>query len=188
MKKRTPLSLALLALLAAACSQGEKREATTAAATTSVTQKAPQAADAPLTRCDTAQLGGHTYIVTIARTPDKALPTVTDPLDQVFYDNAVTVDIARDGASLFSKTFRKEAFSGFLTESDRTSAILLGMAFDAERSTAATLCLAAQVGQPGTGEGPAFTVEIPAGGGAPSIVRDTRQDTMAEEGDERAQQ
>ena len=58
------------------------------------------------------------------------------------------------------------------------------MAFDQENSSAATLRFGAQIGQPGIEEGPAFIVEIPAGGGACSIVRDMRQDTMGEEGEQ----
>ena len=58
------------------------------------------------------------------------------------------------------------------------------MAFDQENSSAATLRFGAQIGQPGIEEGPAFIVEIPTGGGACSIVRDMRQDTMGEEGEQ----
>lgn len=143
--------------------------------------KGPRPADNELVRCDTARLGGHTYILSIHRKADETLPTVTDPLEQVFYDNCVEVNITRDGDAFFQKTFRKEAFSGFLSNADRESGILLGMAYDELSSSAGHLCLAAQIGQPGTGEGPAFTVDIPLNGGAYSIVRDTRQDTTNED-------
>lgn len=143
--------------------------------------KGPRPADDELMRCDTVRLGGHLYVLSIHRQVDETLPTVTDPLEQVFYDNCVKVNIMRDGEAFFRKNFRKEAFSGFLSNIDCENYILLGMAYDELKSSAGRLCLAAQIGQPGTGEGPAFTIDIPLNGGAYSIVRDVRQDTTSED-------
>lgn len=51
------------------------------------------------------------------------------------------------------------------------------MNFYEEKTSGGHICLSAQVGEPGVGEGPAFIVDIPTGGGACSILRDSEQDT-----------
>lgn len=181
MRKTSCLVFPVALLVLSACGGKGDNSAPAADSVAVVQNKGPRPAEDELTRCDTARLGGRTYVVSIHRYADTSLPTVTDPLDQIFYDNCVEVSLTRDGEPFFTKTFRKEAFSGFLSEADRTSCILLGMAYDESKSSAGHICLAAQVGQPGTGEGPAFTVDIPADGGACSIVRDTRQDTTSED-------
>lgn len=126
----------------------------------------------------TAKLGGKNYKISINRAADKTLPLVTDELGKKFYDNRVDVVITCDNAAFFSKSYTKEAFSAFLTtggESEGT--VLLGMAFDSEKSDAHAIRLGAQIGQVGVGEGPAFSIEIPLDGSASSIVRDNNQDT-----------
>ncbi len=141
----------------------------------------PLPAASELENKDAVTLAGRKYGISVRRFPDKNLPTVKDQLDQEFYDNSVEVAVTRDGEAFFSHTFTKETFGKYLTPADRSGAILMGMAYDEEKSTAKRICLAAQVGQPGTGEGPAFTVEIPLSGAAFTIERDLRQDTNGEE-------
>jgi len=178
MQKVLILTALAAALLVQGCSSDKKPEAKRIAVDTAK-PKAPMPADNELTRDYTATLGANTYTITIHRTPDKSLPTVKDALDQEFFDNSVAVTITRGGEAFFSKTFTKEAFEDYLGSADRTGSILLGMAYDEEKSSRGHLCLAAQVGQPGTGEGPALTVDIPTAGGAYSILHDTQQDTNA---------
>lgn len=181
MKKTSCLLLSAVLVALSACGGKDDNKAADTDVTAATQQKGPRPAEDELTRRDTARLGGQTYVVSIHRRADTSLPTVTDPLDQVFYDNSVEVSVTRGGEPFFSKTFRKEAFTGFLSEADRETCILLGMAYDESNSSAGHICLAAQVGQPGTGEGPAFTIDIPTDGGAYSIVRDAQQDTTSED-------
>ena len=126
----------------------------------------------------TATLGGKTYGISIHRQADQSLPVVTDELGKKFYDNRVDVVITCDNAEFFKKSYTKEAFAGFLTASaEAEGTVLLGMAFDSEKSDGHAIRLGAQIGQVGVGEGPAFTIEIPLDGGVSSIVRDNNQDT-----------
>ncbi|MCI6725083.1 MAG: DUF4738 domain-containing protein, partial [Bacteroidales bacterium] len=113
---------------------------------------------------------------------DQQLPVVTDEVGKQYYDNRVQVDITADGKPFYSHAFTREAFAGFATEQETVGCVLLGMAFDSERSDAHALRLGAQIGQVGIEEGPAFIVEIPLDGGAASIVRDKQQDTTGDDG------
>lgn len=139
-------------------------------------------AEPELKNSSTAKLGGRTYQITVERRADTSLPVVTDELGNRFYDNRVEVSILRDGQSFLQRSYTKDAFSDFLSASDKQGTVLLGMAFDADRSDSRAIRLGAQIGQVGVEEGPAFVVEIPLGGGAPSIVRDSNQDTTGDDG------
>lgn len=147
----------------------------------SVAKTAPMEAERKLERSYTAKYGEHTYSISIKRYPNHELPIVKDQLDQEFYDNSVEIVILRDGKSFFEKNFSKEAFLDYLSEADRAGSILLGMAFDEEKSNGSKICIAAQIGQPGSGEGPAFTVEVSTSSAVCSILKDLQQDTNAEE-------
>ena len=116
------------------------------------------------------------------RRADTSLPVVTDELGNRFYDNRVEVSILRDGQSFLQRSYTKDAFSDFLSASDKQGTVLLGMAFDADRSDSRAIRLGAQIGQVGVEEGPAFIVEIPLSGAASSIVRDSNQDTTGDDG------
>lgn len=181
--KKTPLIIAFssLALLTACGGRTESAQTDADSAVQTALADGPRSADGDLQRESSATLGGHQYTISIHRYADKSLSTVKDELGQEFYDNSVEIKIQRDGSNFYSKTFTKEAFLNHLSASDRTSTILLGMAFDAERSEANTLCFGAQIGQPGIESGPAFTVLIPTNGSAVSILRDTVQDTSGSE-------
>lgn len=179
MKKIMLLAVGVAGLTLTSCG-GEKPAQTAQDSTTTVVVTGPLPADDDLTRHYADTLGNRAYAITIKRTADETSKTVTDEFDQEYYDNSVSVHITRDGAEFFSKTFTKEAFEDYLTAAD-SSSVLLGMAYDEDKSNNGKVCLAAQIGLPGTGEGPAFTIEIPAAGGVYSIVRDTQQDTNAQE-------
>lgn len=126
----------------------------------------------------TASLAGSNFEITIKREADKSLPVVTDDLGKEFYDNRVEVTITKGGEEFFKKTYTKEAFTSFLTsDSENQGTVLLGMAYDSEKSDGHAIRLGAQIGQVGIEEGPAFTIEIPLDGSASSIVRDNNQDT-----------
>lgn len=134
------------------------------------------------TNSNEVSLGGKSYKVSISRKADPAQPVVTDELGKQFYDNTVSVRVTCGDATVFERIYTKEAFSDFLSADEKQGTVLLGMACDASHSDAQTLRLGAQIGQVGIGEGPAFIVEIPLGGGASTIVRDKNQDTSMEEG------
>lgn len=129
----------------------------------------------------TAKLGGKSYVIRIRRKADKELPVVVDDSGQEFYDNRVEVTITRDGQDFFSRSYTKEAFRDFLKGNEGDGCVLLGMAYDTNKSDGHAIRLGAQVGQVGIGEGPAFTVEIPLDGGASGIVRDNNQDTTGDD-------
>lgn len=181
MKRTLILTAGALVILLAACGgSGEKKQ--TAADSVAVQRPSgPIPAENALTRATTVSLGGHTFHVEIRRFVDKEQPTVKDDLDQEFYDNGVEVTVMSEGSKFFHHTFKKDDFAGFVPEAERRAYVFLGMAYDDRKSGGRTLCLAAQLGQPGTGEGPAFTIEIPLDGGAFSIVRDTQQETVKQE-------
>ena len=178
---KTALFAAALALAACGGKTGQNAETQDTAA---VQQEAGPHADNELNREDVATLGGQRFEIKIKRTADATLPAVSDELGGTFYDNRVEITATRDGEELFTKQFTKSDFADFVPAADSKGCVLLGMAFDQENSSAATLRFGAQIGQPGIEEGPAFIVEIPTGGGACSIVRDMRQDTMGEEGEQ----
>lgn len=125
------------------------------------------------------QLGGKEYEITLTRKADKALPVVVDEMGKQFFDYRVDVAVACAGEVVFEKSYTKEAFADFLTADEKNGNLLLGMAYDGEKSNAYTIFLGAQFGQIGIEEGPAFSLEIPLGGGASSIVREKGQDTSA---------
>lgn len=184
MNKILLIAAALTCLLGTSCG-GDKSTKPQEETTTSPKAKGPLA-DNELKRNYKAALGGKTFDITISRRPAKDRPTVKDELDQTFYDNVVDVTVTCDAQPYFSKTFTKEAFEDYLSPADRQSTIFMGMAFDEEKSDGRHICLAAQIGKPGTGEGPAFTIEIPTSGSGStySILRDTQQDTNAQSAEE----
>ena len=140
-------------------------------------------AESPQSNEYEAQLGGNTYKIAISRKADESLPVVADELGKKFYDNRVDVVITCNGNAFFSKSYTKASFSEFLTSTtDKQGTVLLGMAYDSEKSNSKAIHLGAQVGQVGIEEGPAFSIEIPLNGGASSIVRDTNQDTTGNDG------
>lgn len=130
----------------------------------------------------TAVLKGKHYDITIDRQPDRSLPLVSDEMGRQYVDNSVEVIIACEGKLVRSKTFTKRAFAAFLSGKEKQGTVLLGMAYDAERSNSNHICLGAQIGQVGIEEGPAFTIEIPLDGSAISILRDNNQDTTGNDG------
>lgn len=129
-----------------------------------------------------ARLGGNSYEITVSREADKQLPSVTDDLGKKFYDNRVSVSVTRNGEAFFSRSYTKEAFADFLTPAESQGTVLLGMAYDSEKSDGHAIRLGAQIGQVGIEEGPAFSVEIPLDGSASGIVRDKNQDTTGDDG------
>ncbi len=178
--KRIYIAICIAAATVALASCGGKTEQqaeTNADTTQTATDNTPYA-DPAQTMKNEFQAGGHQYEITIHREADKQLPIVSDDLGKKFYDNRVDVTITRDGQDFFKRSYTKEAFESFLTEADKHGTVLLGMAFDSEKTQKdkRIIYLGAQVGQVGIEEGPAFSVEIPLDGSASSIVRDTAQD------------
>lgn len=170
------ISLGISALaLTASCGNKENRAGTNADSTAQASASAPRESEGNMDRTYTAKLGGESYEITISRKTDRSLPTVKDDLDYEFYDNSVTVSVRRNGEDFYSKTFTKEAFKGFLEDGDYDKCVLNGMAYDEDKSSGGHICIAAMVGQPGLGEGHAFTLDIPTDGSTASIVKAEQQ-------------
>ena len=173
----------LLCATLCACGKG-KSDSDNASADSTAQQTVSNAPYADPSQSNTyqAKLAGRSFEITIKREADKSLPTVTDELNKKFYDNRVDVTIKADGQEFFSRSYTREAFQDFLSENEKEGTVLLGMAFDSEKSDGHAIRLGAQIGQVGIEEGPAFTVEIPLDGSASSIVRDKEQDTTGDDG------
>ena len=139
-------------------------------------------ADSEACQTYSAKLGGQSFEITISRKADTSLPTVTDENGKQFYANRVDVDIKAEGKDFFHRSYTREAFEDFLNEEEKRGTVLLGMAYDSEKSDGHAIRLGAQIGQVGVEEGPAFSIEIPLDGSASSIVRDSNQDTTGDDG------
>ena len=136
------------------------------------TPNGPEHSASPMQYADTMQLGDRRYIVSLRRYEDSSLPIVRDEMGTDFYDNRVEITIRKDGQEIFSRTFSKEDFAEKASETDRRMGVFLGMSIDQEHSTASTIRLGAQVGQPGLeGEGSIFSLYINTSNGALSIER-----------------
>lgn len=170
-----------LAFMACNGNKSDKETAGTDTVQTDMTSSKPYA-DSEACQTYGAKLGGQTFQITISRKADTSLPTVTDENGKQFYANRVDVDIKADGQDFFHKSYTREAFEDFLNEEEKKGTVLLGMAYDSEKSDGHALRLGAQIGQIGVEEGPAFCVEIPLDGSASSIVRDKNQDTTGDDG------
>ena len=168
------LGISTLALTAS-CGNKENKEGSDTDSLAQPSAPTPRESEGDMERTYSAKIQGNNYSITISRKTDKSLPTVKDDLDTEFYDNSVTVKIARNGGEFYSKTFTKEAFKGFLTDGDYDKCVLNGMAYDEEKSGGGHICIAAMVGQPGLGEGHAFTLDIPTDGSTASIVKAEQQ-------------
>lgn len=176
----TWLAALSLATLCTACSW--KSQSGKSADSTQVSQKNDQPyAEPDSRRTFTAKLGGQTYDINIVRTADKALPLVTDDMGKHYYDYRVEVTVACGGKLFYSHSYTKDDFAGSLSEDEKRTMVLLGMAYDSTTSTDQDICLAAQIGQVGIEEGPAFRITIPVNGAAPRIERDNRQDTSGDD-------
>lgn len=180
MKKAAIAIIALSCLSIYGCGSTDKNKEDAENISKSTKENGPMEAESPLERKYSSKIDGHTYEITINRYPNHNLPTVKDQLDQVFYDNSVKLVVKKDGVSFLIKDFSKEAFIDYLNDNDKKSTILLGMAFDEDKSNASKICIAAQLGQPGSSEGPAYTIEISTTDGSCSIIKDLQQDTNAE--------
>lgn len=184
MKKIVLVSASLLLVISLAACGGKNSNAEVQqqdSTATTANSNAPYAEPNQNNKSSVTLAGKH-FEISIQRTADKSLPIVTDDLGKQFYDNRVDVVITCNGQEFFKRSFTKEAFADFLTTTaDRQGTVLLGMAYDSEKSDAHAIRLGAQVGQVGIEEGPAFSIEIPLDGSATSIVRDNNQDTTGDD-------
>lgn len=156
MKVSTRLLLACCVALVAAC--GEKKDAKDSADSSDVFNQTsaptrPEHSAGSLNNSDTITLSGHKYVVNVRRYEDSSLPTVRDDTGIEFYDNRVEISIVRDGAEIFTRTFSKEDFADKASETDRKTGVMLGMAFDAEKSSPGQLSFTASIGQPNIEDG-----------------------------------
>lgn len=187
MKKIFLLAVALLAL--SGCGGGDKEKADGADSVQALDANAPQPSVSDLTQRDTLKIDGQTYYVSVERKTDKTLPTVTDELGTVFYDNRVNVSVRRGDEQIFTRSFTKSDFAESLSENDKKSGVLQGMLFDKGKSSAQRLSFGAQVGEPGLEEAAStFVVSVVPGSSDAEIQRvqnaiTTRDDMLGEEGD-----
>lgn len=185
MKKITTLFAAALTL--AACSSPGKPQADAADSDSAALTSGPQPSSSDLQLADTLKIDSHTFVVSIRRRTDKALPTVEDEMGTTFYDNSVDVGIRRDGEQVFTRTFTKDDFAASLPAKDMQRGVLLGMALDRASSTANGVALTAQVGEPGLeDEATAFSITVTPGRDEPLIRRvqnqlNSRDDMLGEE-------
>lgn len=185
MIKKLVYAVAFIVLMTQTWACGDKKNDNAATANDSVqvtTANEGPVADRELKNSFTARLGGDTYDISIHRVADQSLPVVTDEQGKEYLDNRVEVVISRNGELFRNVTYTKDSFGEFLSAAEKEGTVLLGMAYDSERSDAKCIRLGAQIGQVGIEEGPAFSVEIPLNGGAVSILRDNNQDTTGDDG------
>ena len=184
MKKGFP-TVAIIALTIGltACQNNKGNTQTEPGAQTENTAKEQEPyADGDLKNTYTAKLGQNVYKITITRHSNKHQPAITDEMGNEFYDNQAEVVITCNGSAFFSKSYTKADFENYLLDSERTGTILLGMAYDMEKSDSKCIRLGAQIGLVGIEEGPAFNIAIPLDGSAPNITRDKNQDTTGNAG------
>ncbi len=140
------------------------------------TQEAPMA-DGDWRFEKTDSIGGQMYQIALYRHADTTLPLIKDETGEEYFDNCVELEIRKDSAAFFSRTFTKEAFAGFLSEADRKNAMLMGLAYDCVED--GKLTFGAQVGQPGTDGGMFFVVSVSVRGEM-AIVKDERMEVPDE--------
>ena len=174
---------AVLAMAVAGCQSKENgNKAESSETDPQFAADAPQPSSSDLFRNDTMVVVGHDYIVTIDRKTDESLPRVKDENDVVFFDNSVAVSIKENGGTVFERTFTKADFESYLSETDRAVCVFQGMALDRDHSASTTVCLGAQLGQPGLdGEGPAFNVLVSTTDGKVKIEKVTKPFTTLDE-------
>lgn len=96
---------------------------------------------------DTIQLAGDKYTLQIQCQADSSI-VVRDAVDTEFYDNAITLNLRKDGQELFTHTFHKSEFSGHYEASKN---ILQGIAYS--HTEGSRIILGAVVGEPANDEG-----------------------------------
>lgn len=125
-------------------------------------------------------MAGAEYHYSIHRAPSEELPRVKDDDGNVFVDNAIDVNITRNGKPLLAKRFTKKDFSSWVEAPFLSKAILEGLVFD--KVVDGRLRFAASVCQPQTDifiplsltvssdgqlrieKGSVFDEEVPGGG------------------------
>ena len=174
MKLLSKLLLVGCTMLLSAC--GEKKDAKNDAASSdnfnqTSAQTRPEHSAGSLSNSDTISLAGHKYEINVRRYEDSSLPTVRDDTGIEFYDNKVEINILCDGTEIFTRTFAKADFEDKASEADRRTGVMLGMAFDAEKSAPGKLSFTASVGQPNIEDGGSgFRVTINPSNGSVSIA------------------
>lgn len=123
---------------------------------------------------------GATYSIAVSRTPSDTLPLIKDSYGDPYKDNVVHISVTRDGEPCLSRQFVKTDFAAAARDININTLTLGGMAFS--RLDADGYHFGAQLCSPGDVEGGyAFSVTLPLGGGAPTIVRDNNATAMNEE-------
>ena len=181
MKKAFGYGMLLLLLSLYSCHSKTKNEATTQDSTEG-NATGPKESSSPLERTETFKAGGHTYVLSIKREANHALPTVKDESGQVYYDNTVEVRLTCDAQEVYSHLFTKADFDSYLSDQEKANLVLQGMGYDPTQKISTVVMLGAQIGTAGLdGDGPAFTLEIPLQGGNAKITPINAQDTTGED-------
>ena len=118
------------------------------------TEKVPDAVDVEQTICDTLAVGENNYIISLHRYPDTTLPCLVDLNKNLYYDNAVNLEVRLNNECVYSNKITKQIFSQLIPQEELESEPFYGMNLDKAKSNSHHLCFTAQVGW--AGEGPAF--------------------------------
>ena len=144
MKKAFGYGMLLLLLSLYSCHSKTKNEATTQDST-EVNATGPKESSSPLERTETFKAGGHTYVLSIKREANHALPTVKDESGQVYYDNTVEVRLTCDAQEVYSHLFTKADFDSYLSDQEKANLVLQGMGYDPTQKISTVVLLGAPV-------------------------------------------
>lgn len=170
---RTLLIMAVAGIIFSACGEKKKNEDIITKKTVIKKPSAP-AKMQDYKHNETAEWLGKQYTVSISRRSDTSLPVITDDTGNKYYDNKIDVEVKRpDGTVFYKKTFGKEDFSSYISESYMKKSTLLGIVVD--HTSGDSLILAASVGAPDvlSDEYVPMLISISRMGGV-SIEKDTR--------------
>lgn len=124
------------------------------------------------------------YKVVIIRKADNQLPIVKDDNGIKFYDNSITVKIAKraNGQVIFEHVFTKSDFAKYLDESFKQENVLQGVVFDEIEDNNLLLVGSVGAGDKSNDEFVPFKIKISKGGTMTieksSKMEDADEDTM----------
>jgi len=148
MKSIYHTALVAVATLAITASCKEKKESDDIIVEKTV-QERPAAAVPTSDYNDSREIewSGSRYTVTVSRKADKTLPQVADGEGRKYFDNAVSIHVARaDGSEFFSRRFTKADFVAYVGEEYARTNVLTGIVLD--KAEPGRLLFVASVGSP----------------------------------------
>lgn len=91
---------------------------------------------------------GKDYHSVVVRTPDEALPHVTNEMGDTYVDNKITLRLTRGSEQVFNRTFTKTDFASVVDADFMSKAVLEGIVYD--KTSPEGIIYAASVAQPQT--------------------------------------